>query len=111
MQIIFATNDIQAEANSFLTMVSIYGEVKARKIRQRLDEITAAANLEDLAKLPATGCHCLEENKTLIGVMTLKPFCLLFDIAKNFDTSLKVTNAVWRKVILIEIMSLDREIK
>lgn len=111
MQIVFATHDLQAEANSFSRMATKYGQEKAWKIRQRLDEIAASSNLDDLARLPATKCKCMEEEKSLICVVTLRPCVLVFDIAKNFDFSVNAINAVWKKVVLVEIMSLDKEAK
>lgn len=111
MRMVFSTDNIQAEANSFHLMVTRYGELKARRIRQRLDEIAAVAHLEDLAKLPATGCHCMEEDKSLVGVITIRPAILVFGIAKNFDFDVDLTKAIWGKVVLVEIMSLDRETK
>ncbi|MCA0454050.1 MAG: hypothetical protein LCI00_08765 [Chloroflexi bacterium] len=111
MQIVFATHDIRAEANSFQMMTIKYGEQKAWKIRQRLDEIAAAPNLDDLARLPATKCKCMDEEKSLICVVTLHPFVLVFDMARNFDSRVKAINALWKKVDLVEIMNLDKEAK
>ncbi len=111
MQILFATDEIMAEANSFARMVAKYGERKARKIRQRLDEMNAAMDLYELARLPAIGCYCLEDNRSCVGLLTLKPSILVFDVAKNFDAPAIFSPAVWEKVVIVEIVSLDREKK
>lgn len=109
MQILFATDEILAEANSFARLVAKYGESKARKIRQRLDELNAATHLHELAKLPAIGCYCMAEHKSCVGLLTLKPSILVFDVARNFASPAIFSSAVWEKVVIVEIVSLDRE--
>lgn len=111
MQIMFTTDTLRTEANSFQVMVGRYGEMKARRIRQRLDEISAAANLADFAMLPATGCHCMEENTSMVGVFTIRPYILIVEVARNFPSIENFSPAMWEKVVLVEIVSLDGEAK
>lgn len=111
MHILFATRELQDEANAFQRLVKRYGEQKARKIRQRLAEIAAAESLQDLKTLPACKCQCFDEAKCLFSLVTEKPSILVFDITRGFATKIVIPTLVWSEVKLVEIVSLAKELK
>ena len=111
MRIIFANEQVRIEANTLQLLVIKYGERIARRIRLRLDEMTAATNLRDLSRLPTTQCSHIVGEKHLITSCTIPPHGIIFSIAKNFDMDVKVLNYSWEKVTLVEIISLGGGVK
>lgn len=111
MHIHFATRELQVEANEFPRLVKIHGELKAKKIRQRLDEIAAAESMQDLKTLPACDCQCFDEEQCLFSLVTTFPSLLVFDITRSSATKIVVPTLVWSEVKLVEIVSLAKEPK
>ncbi len=55
MQVAFATNKLAKLCNSARAMRGEFGQRCADKLAQRLQELSAAATLEDMRHLPAHG--------------------------------------------------------
>jgi hypothetical protein len=106
MLIRFADERIRMQAISLQRMVQEYGERKARRIRQRLDELDAANCLADIKTL--TGMRCLSVNNQLnvVAICTLPPASirLTADDDAYFDID-GVLN--WYAVTTITIISLN----
>jgi hypothetical protein len=110
MQIFFMDELIQSKANSLQLLVDHYGQKKAMKIRQRLDELGAADNLYHLNKLPAAKCLCVSEDLNLLSVNTIDPSNITFGIHEDFPPGYAIEISNWHEIKLIRIMSLDGEI-
>ncbi|WP_211233848.1 type II toxin-antitoxin system RelE/ParE family toxin [Maridesulfovibrio bastinii] len=60
-------------------MLKAYGQVKAMKLMQRLNELDAAENLDQISHLPPPRCHELTNNrKGQFSVDLDYPYRLLF---------------------------------
>ena len=65
--------------NSDREMRKKLGVNRADKLQQRLFELRASETLEDMARLPAAGCHELSQNrKGQISVNLDQPYRLIF---------------------------------
>jgi proteic killer suppression protein len=79
MEILFNTTKMQKACNSERESVRQWGTEIAKKLRQRLAELTAADNLEVVSKLPPVRCHQLYGNRAGQFAVALKhPFRLIF---------------------------------
>lgn len=74
MQIRFSSKSLEKKLTNPDKMVKAFGTM-AKKVNQRMEELKAAVNLEDMGKLPAANCHLLGSN--LKG-------CYAVDISVNF---------------------------
>jgi len=62
----------------------MWGVENARKIRQRLAELNAAATLADVGRLPPVRLHTLKgDRKGQFAVDVKHPFRLLFELAHD----------------------------
>jgi hypothetical protein len=110
MHIFFVDKLVQSKANSLRLLIDHYGQKKAMKIRQRLDELDAADNLYHLNKLPSAKCICVSENLNLLSMNTIEPDQLTFGIDEDFPPGFAIEISNWHEIKLIRIMSLDGEI-
>ena len=60
--ILFGTGKLEKVFSSDKKLRQQHGNQRARLIRQRLSELTAANTLADMWKLPAARCHELKKN-------------------------------------------------
>lgn len=84
MDIVFKGRKLQKECNDHKSLVRHYGPKRAKLIRQRLDELSAAAVLEDMRFLPAPRCHELKGARS--GQLSADldgPYRLIFEPANN----------------------------
>lgn len=105
MLILFADEQIRGQAISLKLMMQKYGDRKAKRMRQRLDELDAANNLEDVRTLPALRCQQVNNQPTFITICTIRPAGMLFKVE---DLTCFDGNALnWRSVTTLKIISLD----
>lgn len=84
MEIVFASRKTEKACNSERESSKMWGAENARKIRQRLAELSAAENLSDVAKLPPARLHPLKGNrKGQFAVDVKHPFRLIFEPAHD----------------------------
>lgn len=107
MLIFFANQQTHVEAISLKLLTQKYGDKKARRMRQRLDELDAANNLDDLRTLPALHCQQVNDHPALLTICTVRPAGLLFEVEDLTCFDGKLLN--WRKVTAIKIISLDED--
>lgn len=62
MEIKYSSNKLEKSVSSPNEIFKNYG-TRAKKVKQRLEELKAAANLEILKTIPAAGCHELDGNR------------------------------------------------
>ena len=106
MDICFANEEVRELALSFVTLVKRYGKQKGKKIRQRLDEIHAAANLDDLYSLLDKKCRCHPENHDILQVQTVPNSYILITQA-NTNLRTNFTDTEWSQVEAVSIITLD----
>lgn len=63
MRISFSNRKLGKLANSDREATKAFGKPSARKLRLRLDDLDAAASLEDMRHLPAARCHELKHDR------------------------------------------------
>lgn len=108
MKIKFATEEIQEECACFDQLVQKYGVRQARRIRQRLDELDAAANLADFMMLPASNCRLLNgEYVGQISIDTAFSSKLLIEPINSHTAQEENPMLDWTLVTAIRIISID----
>jgi proteic killer suppression protein len=82
LDIVFKTSKLRKQCNSFNKARRSFGDSGAKKLMQRLAEIRAAENLQQLMRLPAPRCHPLTGDLGgLFSVDLDHPYRLLFEPA------------------------------
>lgn len=106
MLILFADEQVHMQAISLERMVQEYGERKARRIRQRLDELDAAGCLAGIRTLPAMRCRSVNNQPDLVTICTLSPARIRLKAENDayFDTDGALN---WYAVTTITIISLN----
>lgn len=106
MEITFKNKKFQKICNSEKELIKTYGKSCARKIRSRLDDLQAAATLEEFKTLPGR-CHELKGNKK--GRLSLDlehPLRLIFE-PSNENVKMKEDGGLdWNsvsEVIIVEV--------
>ncbi len=83
MDITFDSEKFQRECNKHNLLQRRHGQRRAKRIRQRLDDLRAANTLEDMRRLPGR-CHELRGNRS--GQLSLDldhPYRLIFEPAND----------------------------
>ena len=79
MEVLFSTRKMQRECSAEHEMVRRWGKPLAKKLQQRLMELTAARTLADMSRLPPARCHELTLNrKGQLSVDLAHPYRLIF---------------------------------
>ena len=106
MRITFADKATREEALSLELLINKYGRPKARKIRQRLDEIHASTNLYIFSKLPATYCMHIEQTNR-IAVSTLDSASIILSFLEETLGSSENLIDSWKDITDVIVLSLD----
>lgn len=107
MIICFAKEETRSVCRSLESLVEKYGESKARRIKQRLDELDAAHNLAHLRTLPAAKCYLIDEKVGSLAVSTIPPAYILIQPAEISTTHHSDGNLNWQNIEAVEIIQLD----
>ena len=84
MKIYFRTNKLQKTCSLDRYMVKEFGPKSARKLKQRMMELSAADTLSDISHLPPPRCHELTgRDAGTFSVDLEHPYRLLFIPANN----------------------------
>ncbi len=103
MNILFKTSRLRKICNDDRLRVREHGQVRANKIKLRLDELLAASVLEELRHLPGR-CHELTKNrKGELAVDLDHPYRLIFRVANDPVPLKKDGGLDWSNVTAIEI--------
>ena len=107
MEIRFRDKDFQDECNNFKLSKRRQGELRAKKIRRRLDDLQAANNLEDMRLLPGR-CHELVGNRHGQVSLDLDHPWRLIIIPADQPPALKPDRGIdWINVRIIEIQGIE----
>jgi hypothetical protein len=100
MNLLFSTETFRAECNNQDRLVKSHGVVRARLIRQRLDELFNAEVLEDIRSLPHVSVHALENGNLAVEVG--RPHWLAF----RPEPAMASASGSWKKVDSIVILGI-----
>lgn len=107
MIILFADKNLEDECNNMKLLRRWQGDIRAKKIRQRLDDLTAATCLEDMKTLPGR-CHELTGDRS--GQLSLDldhPWRLIFKPADE-PPALKPDGGIdWKNVRIVVICGIE----
>jgi toxin HigB-1 len=79
MNISFRTRQLQKACNSAKEMAAEWGPQMAKKLQQRLMELSAAETLAQISRLPPARCHeHTGNNKGMLTVDLVHPMRLMF---------------------------------
>lgn len=106
MNIMFKNEEIASVAHSIPELVTSYGKKKAKKIRQRLDEISASSNLKDLKVLLQTRLKVRRDGR--VEVRTTEDCYLVLKVFSESKTLLE-KQTMWDKITSIYVMSIDED--
>lgn len=105
MNLLFATESFRNECNNQEQLVKKYGAVRARLIRQRLDELFNAEVLDDMRSLPHVSIQTLHGGSSDLAVEVGSPYWLVFR-PETLDGGRESASAEWKKVDSIRILDL-----
>lgn len=107
MIILFEDSDFQEECNNFKRSKKRQGEHRAKKIRQRLDDLRAATVLKDMKSLPGRCHELVGDHKGQLSLDVDHPHRLLFVPFDN-PPSLKPDGGIdWTQVHVIKILGIE----
>lgn len=108
MDILFKTKKLQKECNVHRDLVRAHGPQRAKLIRRRLDELRAAASLQDMRHLAQARCHELKGNRAgQLSVDLDHPYRLIFHPAIEPLPYKPDGGLDWSKVTVIEIIGVE----
>lgn len=107
MDIDFQSDTLRAQCNTFRLLVRHYGEIQAKKIRQRLDDLRAAETLAEMRQLPGR-CHELKGDRA--GQLSLDlhhPYRLIFEVANEPIPRKPDGGLNWEQVTAVRILGVE----
>jgi hypothetical protein len=104
MIVFFNTEQQRTACTSIERLVQQFGEKKARRIKQRLDELDAAQSLAHFKTLPATNCRSIDSQNGLVAVTTIPPACILIQAINESGAS------SWYQITTVKILELNEKI-
>lgn len=105
MKLIFATESFRNECNNQDLLVKRYGASRARSLRQRLDELSAADVLEDMRSMPHVPFHAFPDSPGDLAVEAGAPYWLCFRPFPASESGPPVASD-WKKIDSILILGL-----
>lgn len=107
MIIDFSNNDFEEECNNHRLLVRRQGNIRANRIRRRLDDLRAAEVLADMRNLPG---RCHELRGTRSGQLSLDldhPYRLIFEPAENPAPRKPDGGLDWDEIASVRIIGVD----
>lgn len=107
MEIVFKNNKLKKECNDQGILQKKHGQKRAKRIRQRLDDLSAANVLEDMRNLPGR-CHELSHDRA--GQFSLDldhPYRLIFEPGHEAIPTKSDGGIDWTKVNVIRIIGVE----
>ena len=107
MDIVFENSDFEKQCNNHKLLVRKHGSIRAKRIRQRLDDLRAASSLDVMLMLPGR-CHELKQDRA--GQISLDldhPYRLIFEPANHPVPLKEVGGLDWNNITAIMILGVD----
>lgn len=108
MQLFFRSKKLQKICSSAKEIQKAFGAARARKLQQRLLELSAAENLSQISRLPPSRCHEMTgDRQDQLSVDLDHPYRLFF-IPANDPVPRKEDGGLdWPAVTEIEILEIE----
>ena len=107
MQVFFRSKKLQKTCSSAREIQKAFGVVRAKKLQQRLLELSAADHLGQISRLPPARCHEMTGNRQGQLSVDLDHSYRLFFIPANDPVPVKEENSLhWSAVTEIEIIEI-----
>ncbi len=107
MEITFETNDLRDKCNSSRLLVKYFGERQAKKIRLRLDDLRAAATLEEMRHIGGR-CHELKgDRRGQLSLDLVQPYRLIFEVASEPILRKPDGGLDWKQVTAVRILGVE----
>jgi plasmid maintenance system killer protein len=107
MKVFFRSNKLQKTCNTEKAMLVQMGEKRTRKLKQRLMELQAADNLQQIPKVPPPRCHELSgDRKGQLSVDLDHPYRLIFIPADDPVPTKNDGGLDWTRVTAVEILEI-----
>jgi proteic killer suppression protein len=107
MDIVFKTKKLEKEFNNQKSLEKSHGQKRAKRIRQRLDDLRDVNNLAEMRQLPGR-CHELTQDRQ--GQLALDldhPYRLIFEPANEPIPTKEDGGLDWSKVTTVKILEID----
>ena len=107
MDIVFKEHKFEKECNNQRLLEKNQGKDRAKRIRRRLDDLRAAAVLEDMRNIPGR-CHELSQNRS--GQLSLDldhPYRLIFEPADEPIPRKEDGGIDWKKITAVRILGVE----
>jgi len=107
MRVFFKSKKLQKVCNNSVVAQKAFGAKRARKLQQRLMELSAAETLNDISHLPPARCHELTGNRRgQLSVDLEHPYRLLFVPANDPIPRHPDGGLCWEEITEIEIIEI-----
>ncbi|SFT36258.1 proteic killer suppression protein [Lishizhenia tianjinensis] len=106
MNITFATTKLEKYANQHKVAVSKLGMLRAKKLKQRLDDLSAASSLEDVRYLPGKYHELTGDRKGQWACDLDQPYRLIFEPHENPIPTNKNGQYLWIEILGVEIIEI-----
>jgi proteic killer suppression protein len=108
MQVFFRSKKLQKICSSAKEIQKAFGTARARKLQQRLLELSAAENLSQISRLPPSRCHEMTSDRQgQLSVDLDHPYRLFF-IPANDPVPFRDDGGLdWSAVTEIEIIGIE----
>jgi proteic killer suppression protein len=104
LDVTFRTKKLHKQCTNAKHMATAFGHIQAKRLRQRLDDLRAAENLEMMRTLPGR-CHELKAKRSGQLSMDLEhPYRLIFEPAHNPMPEREDGGLDWSSVTAIRIL-------
>ena len=105
MDIVFGNTKLRKDSTDTRRACKKWGARRAKLVRRRLDELSAADNLEVMRTLPQARCHELKGNRAgQLSVDLEHPYRLLFSPAHDPVPRKDDGGLDWKRVTAVEIL-------
>lgn len=106
MEILFDDKKLNKIVNDMKSLQKVYGRIRAKLIRRRLDDLRAAKTLQDVRFLPGKYHELGENRKGQLAVHIEEPYRLIFTPNHN-PTPLKENGALcWLSITSIRVIEI-----
>lgn len=106
MEILFDDKRLNKIVNDMKSLRKAYGQINAKLIRRRLDDLRAAKTLEDVKHLPGKYHELGENRKGQFGVHIEEPYRLIFAPNQN-PLPVKENGALcWSSITCIRVIEI-----
>ncbi len=109
MNIHYHTRKLEKSVESYSAIKKDYG-ARAKKVHQRIGELTAAANLEEIRSIPAANCHALKADRVGEIAVDISPNHRLIFVPDHDPLPEKDDGGLeWKQVTSIVILAIGED--